>query len=149
MPTAGRLVAALCLAGVGWIGSEMMRPLLPPETDFGWFNEVNLALGLVCGWVVTGRRLGRGYAHGFSAGLTGLGALIFWALFFQSLNEMLVMALRRRYDGPVEAIVGMFEIALDYGRYLLDGPLVGVLLTGGVLTGIIAEWVTQRGHRGE
>lgn len=144
MPTPAKLIAAIGLGAVGWIGSDLIRPLMPPDTNFGWFNYVNLALGLVCGWVVTGKRVGHGYAEGFSAGLTGLGALVFWALFAQSLNEMLERALDRRYDGPVEGIIAMFELAAEFGAYLLDGPLIAFLCLGGILTGIVAEWVARR-----
>ena len=62
MPTMGKLAAAIGLGIVGWVGSELFRPLMPDDTNFGWFNYVNVVLGVVCGWRVTGTRLGRGYA---------------------------------------------------------------------------------------
>lgn len=144
MPTAAKLVAALLLAGLAWIGSEMYRPLMPPDTNFGWFNEVNLVLGLLCGWFVLGSRAGHGYPESIGAGLTGLGALLFWALFVQSFNEMLKRALEKRYDGPVEGLVSIFEIGIDFGQYLLDGPLIGVLVGGSIVIGLIAEWASRR-----
>lgn len=144
MPTAGKIVAAICLGIVGWIGSELFRPLMPEDTNFGWFNFVNLGLGVVCGWRVTGRRLGHGYATSISAGLTGVGALVFWALFFQSLNEMLRLALDRRITGLMTGINKMFEIATEFALTMLDGTLIGALLAGGFLVGVIAEWVAKR-----
>lgn len=144
MPTMGKLAAAIGLGIVGWVGSELFRPLMPEDTSFGWFNYVNVVLGVVCGWRVTGTRLGRGYAEGFSAGLTGLGALVFWAIFLQSLNEMLKRALDNRYDGAVEGITSMFELATEYALTMLDGTLIGALLAGGVLVGVISEWVARR-----
>ena len=77
MPTIARLVAALCLAAIGWIGSEIVRPTMPPETNFGWFNYVNAAIGLFCGWTVIGSRLGTGFSDAISTGLTGVGAMVF------------------------------------------------------------------------
>lgn len=144
MPTAGRLAAALCLAAVAFYASEVFKPLMPPQTAFGYFTIVNIVLGLLCGWFVTGTRLGRGYNECIGAGLTGMAALVFWALFLQSLNEMLKLALRKRYDGPVEGLVAIFEIAIDFGAYMLDGYLIGVLIVGGLLTGFVGEWVSRR-----
>lgn len=144
MPTTGKLVAALCLGVVAWFASEAFRPLMPDDTNFGWFNQVNVGLGILCGWFVTGKRLGYGYAEGFSAGLTGMAALVFWALFLQSFNEMLKRALERRYDGPVEGLTAIFELSVDFGQYMLNGPFIGLLLVGAVLTGLIAEWAAQR-----
>src|SRR6056297_3578710 len=124
MPTMGKLAAAIGLGILGWVGSELFRPLMPDDTNFGWFNYVNVVLGLVCGWRVTGKRLGFGYAEGFSAGLTGVGALVFWALFVQSLNEMLKRALDNRYDGVIEGLTSMFELIVDYGTVMINGPLI-------------------------
>lgn len=140
MPTMGKLFAAAGLGALGWIGSEMIRPLMPPHTDFGVFNYVNLALGLLCGWIIVGKRLGYGYRQGIAAGLTGAAALVFWGLFAQSFNTMLDEALRRKYDGPMEATTGMFQIALDFGQYLVNMNLIGVLVVGGLIVGLIAEW---------
>lgn len=144
MPTAGRLVAAIGLGVLGWFGSELFRPLMPEDTNFGWFNIVNVGLGFICGWRVTGKRLGFGYAEGFSAGLTGMGAMVFWALFLQSLNEMLKRALDNRYDGAVEGITSMFELIVEYGTVMINGPLIGLLVTGGIMVGIVSEWVSRR-----
>lgn len=144
MPTAAKLVAAIGLGALGWIASDVFRPLMPPETNFGIFNEFNVVLGLLCGWFVTGSRLGRGYAEGFSAGLTGVGALVFWALFLQSFNEMLRRALDNRYDGPVEGLTAVMELGVEYGTYMLDGTLIGLLVTGAVLVGLIGEWTSHR-----
>ena len=144
MPTAGKLAAAIGLAALGWVGSEMFRPLMDARTDFGWFNYVNAGLGLICGWRVTGRRLGHGYATGISAGLTGMAALVFWAVFAQSLNEMLRLTLDGRITGVMNGLNEMFELATEYALLLLHGPLIGVLLAGGFLAGALAEWVDRR-----
>lgn len=144
MPTAARLVAAIGLGALGWFGSELFRPLMPEDTNFGWFNQVNVVLGAICGWRVTGKRLGFGYAEGFSAGLTGVGALVFWAIFLQSLNEMLKRALDNRYDGVIEGLTSMFELMVDYGMTMLNGPLIGALVTGGIVVGVVSEWVSHR-----
>jgi hypothetical protein len=144
MPTAGKGFAALAFGVIAWYASEMFRPLMPEGTGFGWFNEVNVALGLLCGWIVTGSRLGYGLSNGISAGLTGMGALVSWALFLQSFNEMLRLALEKRFDGPVEGITAIFEIAVDYGSKLANVPLLVLLIGGSILVGIVGEWVARR-----
>lgn len=144
MPTAAKLVTALGLAAVGWLASEAVRPLLPEQTQFGWFNEVNVALGLVCGWVVTGSRMGHGISNAIGAGLTGGGALVFWGLLGQSVYRMLENSLARKYDGPMEGIVAVFEIGVDFGRYLADARVLGIVVIGGIVTGLAGEALARR-----
>lgn len=144
MPTAARLASALSLGGLAWLASDMVRPLMPPETAFGWFNYVNLALGLLCGWFIMGGRAGRGYAEAIGNGLTGVLALVFWAFFAQSFNLMLKQALEKNFDGPVEALVAVFGNALDYAQFLGDATLIGTLLIGGIASGLLAEFVARR-----
>jgi hypothetical protein len=143
MPTAGKLVTAVGTAGLGWVVSDMIRDMMPPHTVFGAFNIVNLLLGFACGWVVAGTRLGYGYRYGISAGLTGVGALLFWGLFVQSFNQMIAESLRNRYDGPLEAFEGMFNIAVDFGEHLLHVHIWVVLLVGGCVVGWVGEWAEQ------
>jgi hypothetical protein len=144
LPTAARLVAAIALGVLGWFGSDLVRPLMPPHTAFGWFNYVNAVLGVLCGWFVIGSRAGRGYAEALANGLTGVLALIIWGFFAQSFNLMLKQSLEKKFDGPVEAIVGIFRNAMDYGQYLIDPMLIGALLVGGMICGLLAEMASRR-----
>lgn len=144
MPTAARAMAALMMAVLGWFASEMIRPLMPEATNFGVFNYVNVALGLIVGWRITGKNLGRGWSNGISAGLTGVACLVVLGLFVQSLNKMLGLALDGRFGGLMEGINGMFLVATEYGSVLLDGPLIGFLVAGGLVIGVIGEWVSHR-----
>lgn len=139
MPTAAKLVAAIMLAGVAWFASDAIRPLLPEQTQFGWFNEVSAGIGLIVGWRVIGTRVQGGFLEAFSGGLTGAVALVFWNLFAQSLNQMLANALDRKYDGPFEGLVGIFYIAVDYAQYLADPTVLGIIFGGGIVTGIVAN----------
>ncbi len=104
MPTAGRGVAAVLMAVLAWYASDMYRTLMPESTNFGRFNEVNVVIGLVSGWFVIGSRLRRGYPYATGTGLTCVARLVFWAILIQRCNEMLKLALNRRYEGPVEAV---------------------------------------------
>ena len=144
MPTAARLVGAVCLGALGWVGSDLIRPFMPDETAFGWFNHVNLVLGVMCGWFVLGSRAGRGWGEAISNGLTGLFALVFWGFFIQSFNLMLKQSLDKRYDGPVEALISIFTNAVEFGQYLGDPMLIGVLLVGGMACGMVTELAARR-----
>ncbi|MDG1129090.1 TrgA family protein [Seohaeicola saemankumensis] len=139
MLTAPRLVAALLLGMVGFLGSEMIKPLMPEGTQFGWFSFVNLGLGALSGWIVIGSRIGRGIVPAVNNGLTGAAALIFWGLFLQAGNEMLRLSLRRRYDGPVEALTDLFRVGLEYGLTMATAPVLGTLFVGGVVAAVLAE----------
>ena len=144
MPTAGKGVAAVLMAALAWYASDMYRTLMPESTNFGWFNEVNVVIGLVSGWFVIGSRLRRGYSDAIGTGLTGVAALIFWAILIQSCNEMLKLALNRRYEGPVEAIIAVLQIGVEYAQTILHMPLIAVLVGGGIAIGFVAEAVAQR-----
>mgnify|MGYP003565463672 CR=1 FL=1 len=144
MPTFARLVAALMLGAVGWLVSDLIRPLMPEGTDFGIFNYVNAGLGILMGWRVTGKRLGRGFSNGLSAGLTGAAALVFWGLVVHSLTEMLELALDLRFSGFMQAINAMLRIMTDYAGVLANGAIIIALVGGGIATGLIGEWVARR-----
>lgn len=144
MPTAARLAAAVLLAILGMIVSDMIKTTMPDYTQFGYFSYVSLVIGALCGWFVVGPRVGQGMVTALSTGLTGMAALVFWGLFILSANEMLRLAFLRRYDGPFEALVSIFQIMVEFGVNLLHAPILGALFAGGLAVGVAAEWVSGR-----
>ncbi|MCC1492279.1 TrgA family protein [Cognatishimia sp. F0-27] len=144
MPTFPKLVAALGMAVLALLASQRIMTFRPEGTDFGNFIWVNLALGLVMGWVVIGRRAGRGMAAGVSNGFTGVVALVFWGLFVQAVAQMVELANRNRYSGPFEALSDIFQIMADYGLELLDAPLITMLLVGAIVIGLVTEIAALR-----
>ena len=56
MPDAAKLVAALGMGVLAFIVSFMIMPLFEEETNFGWFVQVNVVVGLIVGWTVIGSR---------------------------------------------------------------------------------------------
>lgn len=140
MPDAARLVAALSLALIAFVVSGQIMPLMPEGTNFGWFTYVNMALGIVCGWIVMGKRAGRGITPAINNGLTGVAALVFWGLFVQGAYEMVRLAMRNRFDGPLEALSAIFEIGLDYGMTIFVPSVLLSLLVGAVLAGLATEF---------
>jgi cation transport ATPase len=144
MPDAARLVSALFLALIAFIVSGQIMPLMPEGTDFGYFTWINVALGLICGWVVMGKRAGRGVTAAINNGVTGVVSLVFWALFVQGAYEMFRLAMRNRYGGPFEALAAIFTIAVEYGLILLAPSILFTLLIGGVLAGFAADYAKKK-----
>ncbi len=146
MPDAAKLVAALGLAILGFVVSGLIMPLFEEDTNFGWFTWVNVGLGFLSGWMVIGRRAGRGVVSAINVGLSGAAVLTFWGLFVQACNEMVRIAMKNRYDGPFEALVAIFEIGAEWAVLMATVPILSTLAIGGVLTGFAAEyaWRTWR-----
>ncbi len=144
MFTAAKMVAALCIAALGYVASDTIRPLFPENTNFGMFNYVNTVVGFFCGWFVVGGRAGRGFAASISNGFTGAIALVLWGLFVQACNEMVARSIKRFYDSPFEAVAAIFEIGLEFGAKMLDPTVIVTLLVGGILAGMVTEIAAQR-----
>jgi hypothetical protein len=144
MPNAAKLFAAVGMAILAFIVSGMVMALFEEETNFGWFTHVNVMLGFVVGWLVIGSRAGRGMVSAINVGLTGPVVFVFWALFVQSCNEMVRIAMKNRYDGAFEALVDIFEIGAEWAVFMLTVPVWATLLIGGVLIGLMSEMAWRR-----
>lgn len=144
MPTASRLIAALCLAGLAWLVSDMIKPLFEEGKDFGNFNLINLVIGALTGWQVVGSRAGRGYAAGFSNGLTGGIVLVFWGLLIHSAVRMFEISMRGRYDGFFDAFGAAVEIMGDNALLIATPAILGTLFAGSILSGLLAEFVNRQ-----
>lgn len=144
MPTAARLVAAILLAILGWILSDLVRPLLPEGTDFGLFNYINAGIGVCVGWGVMGRRAGRGFVQGINNGLTGMAVLVLWGLFTHSTIEMFRLAMRNRYDGAMEAITAIFLIGSEYGVLIATPAVIGTALASALIIGPAVDFAANR-----
>ncbi|MYM53801.1 TrgA family protein [Thalassovita mangrovi] len=143
MPTAAKLTSAILMAALAWFVSDLIRPLMPDSTQFGWFNYVNAALGAIVGWRSIGAKVGEGLFMAISNGITGIAVLIFFGLFFHSLYEMLHLSMRRMYSNPLAGIEDMFRIGAEFGAVLIDPLVVGVLIAGGIAVAIIAELINS------
>ena len=140
MPTAARLMAAVCLAILAYVLSSLVVPLMPESTDFGYFFPVNCVLGLCVGWFVMGKRGGRGITAGINNGLTGVFVLLLWGVGVQAINEMVRLAMINRYDNAFEAIVAVFQLGAGYA-YLIATVEMGIAaVVGGVIAGLLTEY---------
>ena len=143
MPTAGRLAGALTFMALAYFATAMMLPLFPEGAEPARFLEVNLFAACIAGWVTVGQRAGRGTVAAFGVGVTGLAVFLFWMFFIHAVDEMLEEAFRRAYDGPVEAVVAIFEIMTEFGYMLLRPPVVSLLFLGSIAAGLLTEYFAR------
>ncbi len=144
MPTASRLIAAVCLLVVAFLVSSMIITNGEEGKDYGAFTYINMFLGVACGWMIMGRRAGKGWTAAINNGLTGIASLVFWGLFVQGCYEMFRLAMRHRYDGPFEALLAIFQIGIEYGRLLLTPEILLTLAIGALVAGLATEEASRR-----
>ena len=144
MPTAARLVAALCLAALAYLITMLLPPLLPEGTRIGTVTWVNVGLGVIWGWWLVGPRIGRGFVAAINNGVTGAVVLLLSGLFVQGAAKMFKQAHRRIYDDPFEALADIFALGLDYFFVIAVPHVLITLLIGGVFTGLLTENAGRR-----
>lgn len=143
MPTTARLVAAILFAAIGWFTADLVKPLLPEGTAVARFSPISAISGFLVGWIFTGKRILMG--GGLGLGLTSSILLLFWVLLIFSGYEMLQISMRsNQFDGPMEALQGMFGIMIKYLWLIAIPKVIGALIVGGLLAGWITEFIAKR-----
>lgn len=144
MPTAAKLVAAIVFAALAYLAAHVFIPSLPEGTQLALFREITAFIGLVCGWLVMGGLVGGSYGEALSSGIRTSITVAFFALLGFAIYEMLQRSMSMMYDGPMEAVLAVFDLMLYYGKMMMTPNVIGVLLVGGVVGGLLAEWVGRR-----
>lgn len=144
MFTAARLVAAICLGILGAGVSEMIIPLMPEGSDPGYLTVINFGVGCVIGWRFLGIRAGRGTSEAITNGITAVFVQVIASLLVHGTIEMLKLSMRNRFSEPVEAIIGILDVAVVYAQYLWNLPIIVVLIVGAVLAGLTTEFASRR-----
>jgi len=144
MPTAAKLFAALAFTLVGFFTAEVIKPHMPPDTQFGAFSEISALIGLVAGWRFLGPEAGHGMMKTANAGLKAGLVMVLLGLVIFSVEEMLVLSFRRTYHGPMEAIVGAVKLAVDFILMMFKPDVLAVVLGGSMLAGCLCEWAARR-----
>ena len=144
MPTMGRLIGAILFGALAWYTTLLIVPLFPEGANLGLFQEVNTFFGLFAGWTIAGSRAGTGYSNAVSYGLTTMVAMVIMSVFFNSSVVMVERSLRKRYDGPGEAVTDVFELFIEHGAMLMTSDIVTTLLVGCLVGGFIVEAVGRR-----
>lgn len=144
MPTASKLVAALAFAMVAALAAHLFIPAMPEGTQVKYFREISAAIGFACGWHVMGRAAGKGYVEAINMGVITSIITLFWCLLGFSIYFMILKSTKMMYDGPMEAVLGVFEFMLDYGKLLAAPATPVVLAVGGALAGLLTEAAGRR-----
>ena len=144
MPTAAKLIAAVFFALVAAAGAITYIPLLPEGTQTGWLIPGCAGLGLVSGWMVMGANVGRNYAEAIATGLRTIITAVFFAVLLFAIYVMIIRSMHMLYKGPMEAILAVFAIMLEYGKLMFDRNFIAVLAVGGAIGGVISEFVGRR-----
>ncbi|RRH77376.1 TrgA family protein [Falsigemmobacter faecalis] len=144
MPTAARLFAALAFMAVGFFAAETYRLGLPPRPAWGSYSLVAALLGSLLGWSVMGRLTGRGMPQAMAGGLRTSFLLAVSGLFLFSVMEMGKRSLLKRYDGVLDALLGVVDLFFHHAAGIFQPQPILVLILGGVLGGALAEWSGRR-----
>lgn len=144
MPTAAKLFAALAFFVVGFVTAEAFKPGMAEGTPFGPFSLIVAGIAALNGWLIMGGLAGRGYGASAGFGMRTSVTFVFWALLLFSTYQMVILATKMRYDGPMDAIIGIFELMFENGQLLLTPPVLGSMAVGGILGGWLSEWASRR-----
>lgn len=144
MPTAPKLFSAVLFALVAGLAAHLFIPVLPEGTQIKMFRELSAVIGFFCGWFIMGPATGRGMVEAINRGIVTSVSVLFWCLLLFSIYVMVRKSTRMMYDGPMDAVLGVFELMLEYGILLKHPATPAVLLAGGVLGGMMAEAVGRR-----
>jgi hypothetical protein len=144
MPTISKLIAAVFFGVTAFFAAEAYKLGMPEGTQYGQFNALCAVIGLACGWVVMGNLTGKGYRQSAGTGMRTSVTFVVWALLACSIVLMVRKAFKKRYDTPMEAIVDIFALGLEHGLKVFTPEVLGILLVGGVVGGLSAEWAKKR-----
>lgn len=144
MPTASKLISAAAFALIAFIAAELYKTTVPERTEWGQLSLICAGIGLLCGWLVMGTLTGRGYRAATGYGLRTSVTIMFWILIGFSIYEMVKRSTNLRYDGPMEAVLGSFELAMEFAVSMATVPVIGTFAIGGIVAGALAEWVGRR-----
>ncbi len=144
MPTAGRLTAAFALAILGAYLAYLTAPLFDEGGLPGFWWPLCILAGVWAGWVVMGKRAGRGYSAAVGNGFTGVAAQAFWILFLTASADMLQKSMRRSYDGPIEAVIDVFQLMWEYIQDLGTQDVGVALVVGAIAAAFFSEFYAKR-----
>jgi hypothetical protein len=144
MPTAAKLVASVLFAMLSFFVADLYRQGITDGTRTAYLLPGCAAIGLICGWRVMGRLVGKGMSDAIGSGIRTALTIVFFALLLFSIYEMVVTSTKGLYDGPLQAVLAIFDIMLKYGRGMVTPELLGAVLVGGALAGMATEWADRR-----
>jgi len=76
--------------------------------------------------------------------VTGTVALVFWVLLLYSFFEMIKKSMRNSYDGPMDAIMNVFELMYRNALQLFNAEIGIAMVVGGVIAGLFSEYFGKK-----
>ncbi|MBV7379614.1 TrgA family protein [Maritimibacter dapengensis] len=144
MPTFARLAAAVLLAALGVGVSFLAMPYFPDEQPVGMMPVVAAIAGIIVGWLFTGRRVNRQYGNAVGVGVTSALAQAILTIFAFSSKLMIDRAFDMKYKTVMQAVVGVFEAAMEYLEVIAEPDVIAATLIGGAIVGQVTHWVAKR-----
>jgi hypothetical protein len=144
MPTAAKLIGAVLFGILSFYVSEQVKLGMPEGMALGLLSPLNGLIGVIMGWRIMGARAGEGFVPATGYGLTTVFVVTFWCLLIWSAYEMIRRAVRGRYDGPVDALLGMSDVMLDYSTLIVTPAVVGSAVIGSFICAMITEFASHR-----
>ncbi len=147
MPTAAKLISALFFAALGWVLADIYALSMEDRPDVGVLREICAAVGAICGWKVMGALVGQGMSLAAGSGVRTVATQVFFSVLGFSTYEMVLQSTKMVYDGPMEAVLGIFTIMMEYLAVAATPGFIGTAIVGGVLGGMFAEWTHRQATR--
>jgi hypothetical protein len=147
MPTAAKLISALFFAALGWVLADVYVQFMDGGPNVGRLREICAVVGAVCGWRVMGTLVGDSMWLALGSGLRTSVTLAFFCFLGFSAYEMVLQSTKMVYEGPMEAVLGVFEIMVEYLAVAMTWEFVLTLVIGGMIGGWIAEWTHRQATR--
>lgn len=144
MPTAARLIGAICFAILAFVASISVVPYLPKGTPVGYMPLINAGIGVLTGWMVVGPNAGQGYRMALANGIRGVATMIFVSLLLFAGREMFNRSMHHLYHGPGEALQKGAGLMLEFALYLANQTELAILIVGGAIAGFIVEFASHR-----
>jgi hypothetical protein len=143
MPTAAKLFGALAFGILGWFAAHVYSFQLPEGAAIGRLREITAGIGVISGWRIMGAAAGKGYYAAAGAGIRAGIVMVFFSMLGIAIYEMVLLAIKMRYQGPMEAVLGIFDLMIEYARNLVDSNVLATLFGGSVLGGWFAEFASK------
>jgi hypothetical protein len=144
MPTAPRLLAALCLAAAGALLAHLYLDNLTREFRPVWAMPGWALIGLLVGWRVVGARPGADLAQTVNQALAGAALTLFWGVLFVAVVQMVLRSTQKRYQDLESALLGVFDLMAEGALVLLTPEALGAALLGGLLAASLSAWSERR-----
>lgn len=144
MPTMSRLLGAVFFAAIFGYASVLALAVYPRPVPPSFFLEINIAVASALGWHLVGRAPGDRIAVGFANGITGAVVISFLAMGVHGAIQMFKFTRDLRYDGIMDALVGVLEAALELAKLIQSPELTAVVFGGGAVAGILLQILNKR-----